>query len=65
MLLLQLIDQVGCLLNVSPEAMRRPSKARFPARASGYLVVRKLKLKGIEVNALPRPLRSQSGDPPW
>ena len=52
MSLSQLIDRVGTLLNVSPEAIRRPSKARLPALARGlvcYLAVRKLKLKGIEV----------------
>jgi putative transposase len=39
-------------LNVSPEAIRRPSKARLRALARGlvcYLAVRKLKLKGIAV----------------
>jgi REP-associated tyrosine transposase len=52
MSLSQLIERVGALLNVSPEAICRPSKARAPAQARGlvcYLAVRKLKLKGIEV----------------
>jgi REP element-mobilizing transposase RayT len=52
MSLSQLIDRVGSLLNVSPEAIRRPSKTRLPALARGlvcYLAVRKLKLKGVEV----------------
>ncbi len=52
MSLSQLIARVGTLLNVAPEAIRRPSKARLPALARGlvcYLAVRKLKRKGIEV----------------
>jgi len=55
MSLSQLIDRVGSLLNVSPEAIRRPSKARLPALARGlvcYLAVRKLKFKGMEVGEI-------------